>query len=94
MTKPVDLIVANVMHEAVDQMAIIDRVTDAARKAFPDAALQFDGNAHEIIARMLLRRIADDAPMASIYASLSASGAPGSLDLVKEGLQAVKDRRS
>ncbi len=89
---PVDLIVANVMHEAVAQEKLIDRFLEETKKALPTADVATLSMAIEMAtARQLLTRIAETAQMKHVYAALAAVGAPSSADLIKDGIQAVKD---
>lgn len=91
-TKPVDLIVANTMYEAVDQIAIVERLQTAAKKAKVDLSF-FGPMCDEVIARRLLSEIANQASLKTVFLALSAVNAPSSVELIKEGLQAVMDRR-
>ena len=96
MTKPVDLVVANIMHEAVDldidrlARSLIENITgrDQAKKhqtAIDEAVLQ-------LIARKLLYEVAHDCPIADVLAALKAVKAPHTLSDLSDGLQAVRDR--
>lgn len=99
MSKPIDLIVANIMHDAFDliqaAMAARDQALDLVKKHGLDPA-QFKldmPNTAEQIARKLLCEIAHEAPVSDVYTALASVKAPSSADLISEGLQAIKDRQ-
>lgn len=100
--KPVDKIVADIMSQAVAQQTaftvingLLGSLYDAAKSrgietsAPPDLIGQFPKTA----ARMLLLTIAEDAPIDVVLKALGAVGAPSSLDLIAEGVQAAKEAR-
>ncbi len=95
MTKPVDLIVANVMHESVGKLAGVERLYHSltgnkmSRSESDDAA----DVVTSLIARDLLKRLADEAPLIDVFAALAAVKAPSSKSDIKEGMQAVRDRQ-
>ena len=93
MTKPIDLIVANVMHEAAPLAAQLDRLIGILRQRMPQGAtLLGDADPRDDVARKLLCVIAHDASMSVVYAALKVCDAPCSAELIGEGLQAVRDR--
>lgn len=74
MNLPIDLIVANVMHEAAGQIAKVDTITTAILKMVPNAKVEKDthlAQIHEAIARKLLCRISHDAPLPRVLAALT-----------------------
>lgn len=97
MTKPVDLIVANVMHEASDALP----AAEAIRRRFDDMIRAAPGgvaqsmpplpDTNDEIARGLACRLAHQASLSVVYGMLAAAGAPASAEMIREGLQAVKD---
>lgn len=97
-TKPINLIVANKMHEVVEQIAVVDRAMQSmkslANKAGiqspPVSAVSAEDHASDI-ARSLLCAIAHSADMAKVYSALAAVGAPKTEADIKDGLQAVRD---
>lgn len=103
MSKPIDLIVANVMHDAQEADAKIfdlaEEILSKVRKGHPlhDLMVQERKSARtdhlKITARAILCQIAHDAEMDDVLASLAAVGAPATLDMIKEGLTAVADRK-
>lgn len=92
MTKPVDLVVANIMHEAAAIDGIREFVTEykggkktVTRKTW----LSFS----DAIARKLLCEISHDCPIEDVLTALEAVKAPASQADILEGLQAVFDRK-
>jgi hypothetical protein len=100
--KPIDLIVANIMHEShavvSDFHARVDHLRRVAKLAGYDADINelgfHGGTIADEIARKLLCQIAHDARIADIYVALASVKAPASAEMIKEGLQAVKDRQA
>jgi negative regulator of sigma E activity len=96
-TRPVDLIVANVMHDAVGQKSGAEDLMHRLAKALkaegmknvpPVPKLELDP--HEV-ARTLLCRIAHDASIKVVFSALKAASAPCSSSDITEGIQAVLD---
>jgi len=90
MAKPVDLIVASTMQSFVRHLHIASHVL--GRKKAPLIAT-VPTYAVEQVARQLLIEIAHEADIDIVYAALAACKAPDSPDMIKEGLQAVRDRQ-
>lgn len=88
--RPIDLIVANVMHGAVEAAGSADYMVELLTKAGLPA--QKHPDIHAEVARKLLCEIAHDASIGKIYAALKAVGAPCSADDIKEGMRAVEER--
>lgn len=86
MSKPVSLIVSNVMHDAADAIRKMEVLTKAAQKLLPEGVRLDLPDIPTDIARKLLCEIAH-----VVFKALEAVGAPASTDLISEGLQAVKD---
>lgn len=99
---PVDKIVAKIMSEGVEQKinfklidGLLGNIYEAAKKSGvatpppPDLMCNFPKTA----ARMLLIAIAEDADIDVVLKALGAVGAPSSLDLIEEGIQAAKEAR-
>lgn len=82
---PVDLIVANTMHRVWLEMERARRRGDSGS---PPAEIQ------AMTARLLLQSIAVNGDIATVLYCLGEAGAPGSLDMIGEGLQAVADRQA
>lgn len=90
---PIDLIVATVMHEAVAQVQLYERIAAKARDIIPGCDMSvLQVGVDDAIARQLLLRIAKEAQIKHVYAALKAVGAPSSAELIQDGLQAVTDR--
>ena len=97
-SKPIDLIVANAMHDAVASLHAADPLiealmAEAKRRNIelppaPKPSLNADN-----MARDLLCKIAHDADISKVFAALKAVGAPDTADMIREGVQAVKDRQ-
>lgn len=93
MSKPIDLIVANHMHDvvsgAIQKIALLQSLgVDDKRITLENAVKQ----GADYIARDLLCSIAMSADIRKIYAALKAVGAPDSAAMIREGIQAVRDR--
>jgi hypothetical protein len=88
--KPIDLVVANLMHEISREIVIaMAFVKDVTKRE-----LQIDTMDKQLanqIARKLLCEISHEANISHVYAALKAVGAPHSVADIKEGLQAVKE---
>ena len=92
-TRPIDLIVANMMHEAVDASETANDLVKHLEKA----GLRIDGTPPltgfaEQVAREMLCRVAHNATMEQVFKALAAVGAPCCSDDINEGMRAVKDR--
>lgn len=81
---PLDLIVGNIMHQTWLTIAKLRR----------DGDERGDDAMHEQVARRLLHAISADAGITTVLYCLDAAGAPASLDMIREGLQAVTDRQA
>jgi hypothetical protein len=97
--KPIDLIVANVMHDAFNALAAMEdqrrKLDHIMRKAGIHAAIDVGGidDLPDVIAHMLLCAIAHESSLVDVQRALSALGAPASRDMINEGLQAIRDRQ-
>ena len=97
MNKPIDLVVANVMHEAIEldnQVAKLE--TAAVRSGLKISKKERDAinaNVAESVARQLLCQSAHDCPISTVYAALKAIKAPATTTDILDGLQAVRDRQ-
>lgn len=96
--KPIDLVIANTMHEAAKSLDVIDELAKellntnnspdhhkliaAGRSAF-----------REQIARKLLCSISHDCTLDVVFSALAHLGAPSSSDMIQDGLQAVQDTK-
>lgn len=90
-TKPIDLIVANVMHDATDALKKFDILLKAAERV---GGRLMDGTDLNVeVARKLLCEIAHEASSTDVFRALAAVGAPSSIGDIKDGLQAVRDRQ-
>lgn len=89
-SKPVDLIVSNVMHNAADGVKKLEALVKAMGRLLPEARAEIPDVPTEV-ARKLLCEIAHEASPALVFKSLEAVGAPASKQMISEGLQAVKD---
>jgi hypothetical protein len=92
-TKPVDLIVATTMHEALRAVKEFEAIKGIIAKfgTFKQDDVP-DMNAE--IARKLLCSISHDAHISKIYEALKAVGAPCSADDIKESIKAVRERQA
>lgn len=90
MSKPVDLIVANTMHELMDLVRTEEIIW--GQKSVKSMA-SLPSSAVELCARHLMIKIVRDADIEQVYRALAACLAPSSPDMIKEGLQAVRDRQ-
>lgn len=85
MTRPVDLIVANVLHQVAHDI----------ETAPPGVAGNIDWpSLHAAIARALLRAIAADASLAAVDKALAAAGVCGGVEGVGRRLSAVRELRA
>lgn len=95
--KPIDLIVANVMHESADREREAEPIVAIVKKLsrhMPGVSVDdMMGEFSADTARVLLTRIAREAPLSHVLKALAAVGAPSSIDMINEGRQAVKDRQ-
>lgn len=86
MSKPIDLIVANVMHDVCEKANFIEALVGAKQKIkAPDVT--------EATARRLLCQIAHDGHLSVVLEALKSCKAPATLDMIGEGIQAVKDQQ-
>ena len=93
--KPVDLIVANVMHEVADELRRVQAIVDdLTKKAGMIQSVQppFD-QIYRDVARSLLCNISHDADLSVVFSALAACKAPATAEMISEGLQAVQDMR-
>ena len=88
MTKPIDLIVANVMHECAEYRRLSLHI--AGQQSKKDQKI-LEKAMQEQTARKLLCSISHDADLQFVMAALDVCKAPHTLELVGEGLQAIKD---
>ncbi|MCB0066585.1 MAG: hypothetical protein KDD77_05515 [Caldilineaceae bacterium] len=89
--KPIDLIVATVMHEAVESIDMAKTIYDSIMQQAADHRPMPMAEIHGNIARRLLCQVAHDASMKHVLAALAAVKAPATIELIGEGIQAVKD---
>lgn len=102
---PIDIIVATVMHRALDLIRGKQQEQDALGSLKSEIEKMLGGNgkviseppnvvepAYDEVARKLLCLIAHNASMANVFKALAAVGAPSSIELIKEGVQAVADK--
>lgn len=89
-TKPIDLIVANTMHESVSAVAQLRTIEGLISRLGGKTVDDF--NVHNEIARKLLCSISHEADMAKVFVALLAVGAPCTAEDIAEGLRAVKER--
>lgn len=92
MSKPIDLIVANTMHDTMRKVTDAHTVMCAATGK--DRSIEVDRIGREAIARHLLCQIAHDASMSNVFAALKAIGAPHSDDDISESVKAVLESMS
>ncbi len=97
MNKPVDLVVANVMHEGSafnvhDDEVVRAAIEIAGRKADTTNIKNVKRALAEMVARKLLCEISHQCSTKTVMAALKAVKAPSSIDDILEGLQAVEDR--
>ena len=88
MTKPIDLIVANAMHEYVSKLLL---ARDLAKALGAKGTFFTDEATHDVMARSLLCNISHDAHIGKVYAALQAVGAPCSADDMREGVKAAAE---
>jgi hypothetical protein len=103
MKKPIDLIIANVMHECAGQQTAVDAIIEAALAVNQNVAHRDNGAAVtessmrrswlEECARKLLCTIAHDGKIGDVFKALATLNAPSTPEMIGEGLQAVKDRQ-
>lgn len=100
---PIDLIVATLMHAGLDKLKQVEAMQDAIKSITqriekdigpvisetPDLMSQF----YPEMARALLCEVANKASLVEVFRALAAVGAPTSIDMLREGIQAVKDRQ-
>lgn len=88
MTKPIDLIVANTMHDIAETIRAAQAFTRAVGGKFSS---DIDQDARDAIARMLLRNVARDAPLSAVLKALKIIGAPNSHDDIDEAVKSVME---
>jgi len=93
-SKPINLIIANTMHAAVASIQDAQHTRDAMTSMcnIPSKPVDLTG-VNELVARRLLCDIAHQASVKDILTCLGACNAPNTLDLIGEGMQAVKDEQ-
>lgn len=97
--KPVNLIVANTMHEAFalvhDMNTKAKELARVARKYKADFDMQPlpENFIADQIARKLLCEISHEAKISEVYKALAAISAPSSAADIQEGLQAIEDKQ-
>jgi len=92
MSKPVDLVVANIMHEAVSLLDVTNLLTDILAQTKGKRSKE-DKMILDAVARKLLCSISHECSIATVLAALEAIKAPSTLAMISEGLQAVKDKQ-
>lgn len=99
-TKPIDLIVADTMHDYARRMqnarAILSAMQEASHGRSGGGSVASEAKRIGIdvnveIARTLLCQISHNAKIADVLKALSACGAPATLELLGEGLKAVEE---
>ena len=85
-SKPIDLIVANAMHDNASKLALARTLCKSLNAKMP-------GDLHETLARNLLCSISHEAHIGKIYDALKLLGAPCSADDIMEGLRAIEDAK-
>jgi len=90
-SKPIDLIVANTMHEVVGQIASANKILELLSPPGKARALEIDAQGREAIARKMLCNIAHDASLSNVLKALKLLGAPHSHDDISEGVNAVME---
>lgn len=91
-TKPVDLIVANTMHDIVGLLPMLKTLDDVLKQCGAKTGTPVD-IIHTAAARRLLTEIAKQADISKVYAALKAVGAPDTAEMIGEGIKAVQDRQ-
>lgn len=86
MSKPVELIIANTVHDAAEQMA--------RNKLLFDTVQADPGAVHEAIARKLLCSLSHDAALSMVLRALGAVGGPATLSDIGARLVAARDAQS
>lgn len=85
--KPIDLIVANSMHDIANATEMLTKVLGQVSGPF-----NFEQEINETIARRLLCDIAHNANMRHVFDALKSVGAPCSHDDIAEGRRAIRER--
>ena len=88
-TKPIDLIVANAMHEFVGKIALARKLVKAI--GLKNVTAEIDAEACEQMARQLLCDIAHEASISKVHEALKIVGAPHSADDMMEGVRAAAE---
>lgn len=84
MSKPVDLIIANRLHETAERLASVPQaLLTVARPEQLSAEL----------ARALLCAVSHDAALPLVLKALAVAGAPSTLDEIAQRLQAARDQQ-
>lgn len=95
--KPVDLVVANTMHEAVQAInaasshvgtlqKMLEKLGATVTSAMPDAS--------DAVARKMLCNISHEVPIAVVMKALASVTSFKTLGDINDGLQAVRDRQT
>lgn len=106
-TRGVDLIVANVLHEAVEQKRTY-MSADTLGKALRDLLRRLGASDDDIaiikpelpepfpaiVARKLLIEIANDAPIADVLKALGSINAPCTFGTIEYGVQSVEEQQA
>ena len=93
-SKPIDLIVANRMHELADEVSILLESVAPFAPLLADSKGAIEACAYEAASRALLVAIAKHASIEKVFTALKSVGAPCSIDDIREGLTAIKERAS
>jgi hypothetical protein len=90
MSKPVELIVINALHDLLEKIDAMP-LPDAAKAKLTAALFEPFGN--EVTARNVLGNIAAHASINVVLKALAAAGAPSALPEIRERLIATRDSR-
>jgi len=90
MSKPVELIVINVLHDILEKVDATP-VPAPIKGQILDELFQPFGN--EVVARTILERLAVQASINVVLKALAAAGAPSALPEIRERLIATRDSR-
>lgn len=89
--KPVDLIVANVLHDATGVEREVSSVKSDGKALYDDDMRR---TLQEATARRLLMDIADQAALPNVLRALAAVGAPSRIEDIAEGIAAIRERQT
>lgn len=89
-SKPIDLIVANTMHDVLAKSKMVEDLTSALTGKVIAVAMENEQR-REIVARHLLCQIAHGASIKNVFAALKAVNAPCSHDDITESWTAVTE---